>query len=96
MTTKGRAVPEPASPAFSTPVVVDLSQMRISDIKTIALAVRMQRSSDPMDAVMMLPEVIDMLDRLVEGGVETRPHTELWDIFNEVSKAINGAGNPKT
>jgi hypothetical protein len=86
------AVPS-AAPAISRPVVVRMERLQIRDIVTFSqLAQGSQHAEASLSA---MPQVIEVLDRIVEGGVQDRPVVELWAIIGEVTRQMNGASDPK-
>lgn len=91
------AAPQPAQQAapftFSRPVRVDRTKFEISDLKVFALAPQM--AQDEATAQAAIPQLIDMLERVVVGGLSGRPATEFWPLVQEVGRQLNGTGNPK-
>jgi hypothetical protein len=98
---RGRPAPDaaPVQPgqqpaySFSRPVQIDLSKLEIPDMKLFALAP--QLAQDEAAAQAALPALIDLLERVVVGGLRGRPITEFWPLLGEVTRQLQQAGNPK-
>ncbi len=84
--------PEPF--VFSRPIVVDNSKIEILDLKLFARLPLL--ASDEQAAALELPNLIDLLDKIIEGGLAGRPASEFWPLVEEAGKQIRAAGNPKT
>lgn len=85
---------QPSAPfAFSRHVRLDMSRLEIPDLKTFALA--QSAASDEAALTALLPSIIDMLERIVVGGLGGRPSTEFWPLVEEVGKQLQSQGNPK-
>lgn len=89
----GAAPAQPAAAAFSRPVQIDVSKLEIPDMKLFALAPQLAQNDEAAQAA--LPALIDMLERIVVGGLAGRPITEFWPLVSEVTRLIQAAGNPK-
>lgn len=87
---RGRQAPPSTAPltgqqATSAPIVVNLSKMTIGDLKLQAqLSVLNADGVSNEAALPMIPGIIDMLDRIVVGGVSHRPQSEFMAILSTV------------
>lgn len=81
---------------LSAPVVVQVSKLTIGDIKVFAALAQQAKDgkAGSAEALLALPGAIDMLDRVVVGGVSHRPINEMWPIIAEVNRQMKQAGNP--
>lgn len=96
--TRGRTASAAPAPApMSEPVVVDMTRLTIGDIKVFASMAQLakENANGDAEALLLLPGLIDMLDRVVVGGVSHRPLSELWSIVGELNLQLTKAGNPK-
>lgn len=84
---------QPAAYRFSRPVQVDASKLEIPDMKLFAMAP--QLAQDDAAAQTALPAMIDLLERVVVGGLAGRPITEFWPLVGEVTRQLKQVGNPK-
>lgn len=91
----GRKAPARKAPAAVSPIapiVVDMTKITIGDFRTFG---RLTSLKDDTEAFMMMPEAIDMLDRLVVGGVAHLPGVQMPAVMAEVNRQMFAAGNPK-
>lgn len=79
--------------ALSRPVQIDTTKLEILDMKMFAMAPQLAQNDAAAQAA--LPALIDMLDRIVVGGLAGRPIIEFWPLMNEVTRQIQQTGNPK-
>ena len=90
---KAQAVaPKDQAIAFSRPIVVNVDNLEMLDLKLFAELPMLANDSQAAQA--RLPYLIDMLDRLVVGGLSHRPASQFWALVEEVGKQINAGGNP--
>lgn len=94
--------PQPPAPQFSRPVKIDLSKMDLRDLKTMAHATSFAQAAraNPnsvveADILPLIPELIDMLERVIADGIAGRPPQELWALVGEVNRQMVASGNPK-
>jgi hypothetical protein len=81
---------------FSTPVVlVEGFRPKIRDVKLFSRLPMLAADKSGELAAEVMPDVIDLLDRAVIGGVLDRDVAELWPLVTEVSAQMQALGNPK-
>jgi hypothetical protein len=68
-------------------IKIDLDKLTIGDIELLAKAG--EGGAD-------IKDMLDLLDKIVEGGARHRPITELRYIMAELNKLISEAMNPET
>ena len=73
-------------------VQVDRSKMLIGDIALMARLGEIKGQNVPTD---LLGPMIEMLDRVVVGGVAQRPLDDLANVMRAFGAAMQDAGNPK-
>ena len=78
----------PALPALSTPVQIDPSKFEIRDMRLFARMPEIAESEAAAQAA--LPQIVDMLERVIVGGIAGRKVTELWPLVAE--RATREAG----
>lgn len=94
MTTEADTTPAPR------PVVVDRTKLTIPDLRLLASsAFPVPMPADQTDLAAMqaaaqaaaqrVMDLIDMLERVIEGGMAERSADDLWPLVNEVSAQIN-------
>lgn len=93
---------QPQAPQFSRPVQVDLSKMDMPDMKTMALATSLAQTvrANPdkvaeVDILTLIPDLVDMLSRVIVGGIAGRPAAEMWALVGEINRQMVAAGDPK-
>ncbi|NOK59120.1 MAG: hypothetical protein GFH27_549283n420 [Chloroflexi bacterium AL-W] len=103
---RGRSVPAKKAAAeqekkeftFSRPVKLIREEMTITDVQMFARIAALAQANDrDEDANMRLMEAIDktvdILDRIVEGGMKGRPASEFWAVVQEVQTQMGEAAN---
>lgn len=73
---------------FSRPVEIDLSKLEVLDLKTLATA------GGKMNQVEFIPNLVDLLDRVVVGGLAGRPSSEFWPLVEQVFLAVMRRADP--
>ena len=91
----GQTQQQNAQPTFSRPVQIDRSKLEILDMKLLLSIPQLAQSKDEAGAAAAMPALIDMLDRVVIGGLAGRPVGEFWALADEAFRQISEAGNPK-
>ena len=78
----------PAQPAFqfSRPVQIDQDQIDMDDMRLLSMAATF--AADEQAANAALPEILEMLRRVVVGGLKRRPREEVWYLYTEVLKQL--------
>lgn len=78
-----------ATPASGMKIIIDQSKLTIGDQALIARATLLQ--GDERKSLELLPDIIDMLDRVVRGGVKHLPAGELMNVINAITEQANRA-----
>jgi|GEM_PF-5973647 len=69
-------------------IKIDLGKLKVKDLELINKAMEVGAQGR------FPPELIELLDRVVEGGVRERPLTELGDILAAFTKAMEDVFRP--
>lgn len=83
----------PAQPILSKPVQIDPAKLEILDMKVFAMLPTL--AQDEAAAQAALPQLIDLMERVVIGGLAGRPIAEFWPTVAEVGRQLGALGNPK-
>lgn len=91
---RGRAVPPAPAPAPaplpelpepSSPVVVDKRKAKGRHLRILA---ELQHIRTEADLSARIVDLYDLVDTLVEGGLDERPATDFWPAFLAVRRAL--------
>jgi hypothetical protein len=75
---------------------MDVTNIKINpDALTIGDIALFMGADAGTDASAMMPKIIDMLERVVVGGVRHLPATSLSDVLAEVMRQWSEVANPK-